>query len=178
MLTQDIIKRCDILSSYIFKGFVQNTELSDWIFQRSEWIIGYCIVIFDLRKLCFLEAILHGLFCNLIPCSSEHFHGLQPRNKWEWLFAINCFNHFCTNLFLYLAFKESMTPCSINYKVEVVFGGRKKISIAFNLPISGWVVQLSMMSATFRFYFSNWLFSSLIQFSESVEFIQFLFWRW
>ena len=32
-----------------------------------------------------------------------------------------------------------------------MFGGRKKRSIVFNPPISGWAVQLSTMSATFRF---------------------------
>ena len=42
-------------------------------------------------------------------------------------------------------------------KTEVVFEGRKKRSIAFNPPISGWDVKLSMMSAVFRFSFSNQL---------------------
>ena len=63
-----ITSRLHILNSCIFKGFVQNTELSDGIFQRGKWIISYCIVIFDVRKTCFLDAILHGLLCNLILC--------------------------------------------------------------------------------------------------------------
>ena len=63
-----ITSRLDILNSCFFKGFVQNTELSDGIFQCGKWIISYCIVIFDVRKTCFLDAILHGLVCNLILC--------------------------------------------------------------------------------------------------------------
>ena len=104
-------------------------------------------------KICFFESILHGLVCTSSHDKTSIFIAPNTEMFGSDLLPSIASIIFWTTFILYLAFKEWMTPWSIGCKTEVVFGGRKKRSIAFNPPISEWAVQLSMMSATFPGFF-------------------------
>ena len=62
---------------------------------------------------------------------------------------------FWTTSVLYFAFKERITPWSIGCKADVVLGGRKNKSIAFNPSIFGCAVRVSMISVAFPFSLAN-----------------------
>ena len=76
----------------------------------------------------------------------------------------------------YLAFSDRITPWSISWVIDVVFGDLKYYSITFKLPISGRARQLSTINKTFRFWPSNFWSCSQIQSSNKSQPIQLLFW--
>ena len=123
-----------------------------WNISRQKWIVG--VAIFFLIS--FFEAVLHCCGIHIVPCENKHFLDFSDWNGRQGFVIVDTSTILWTTLVRYFAFKDLITPLSMGCREDIV-GGNKKIWTDFNPLISGWDGQLSVINATLRCSFSNFL---------------------